>query len=241
MATLLYVASNPSVRGTLELHSEISAIQAQLTKHSDYTSDLRTIFLPDLNAASLAEALEQHRPDILHFAAHGSERGLVIKPTGGEDESATLRAEALDKWLPTPAPRLVFVNACRSELFAQELVKLGKVRVAIGTDADIQHGTARAAALIFYLRLFSGSTIKAAFEACRSMAAFEQPSLNMVLKTSFPKAEELVLRAGPSLLAKFIDENPRRSEGKYAFRLGITSCPSQTSQVIFFTDDETLG
>ena len=222
---IFYVAANPESMPPIRLDAEISAIQSQLLTQADADDRFDTVFLPDLDALSLEQALQRERPDILHIAAHGAGNGLVIKQAGSGSWSA-LDAFTLNAWLPNPAPRLVYINACNSQSFAKQLVGLNKVTVAIATDADIQNLAARTAAVTFYSRIISGSSIEDAFEACKRMALFQQKSVNMVIEASGANVSRAVLHQKPSLVARFLDHPPhRRQGGSFVFQIGVIACP----------------
>jgi hypothetical protein len=235
MKRLLYAAANPEGNEPLRLEAEITAIQERL---SGRDVALDPVFLPDLDAGRLEAALMDKRPDILHLAAHGDDDILAIRKIGGGEEELT--ADTLDSWFRDPAPKIVYINACKSERLAERLVELGRVDVAIGTNAAIQNQAARAAAVTFYSRIISGHTVRQAFRACSEMASFQQKSVGLVLKErpGTKTADTAFIQNSPLLVARFVDNPPApRPKGWFAFQLGIIGCPAQIHQVIFFTDD----
>jgi CHAT domain len=232
---VMYIASNPLELADLELPREITELQQ---KFADAGSDpVIFTFQPDLKVEQLPLQLAHFEPDVLHITVHGEKD--VLHLSSNENETVNLTAEMLYAFLPIlRPPRVIYLNACNSMSIAETLATEFGVPVAIGTSAPIKNWVARASARNFYERLFSGMTVEQAFGTCQQMArALSRGSVDMKMYCgtgSYPPGKE-VLRRKPLLVADFADGG--RLNGRY-FILGVDGCTPDTTQVVFFTDDE---
>jgi hypothetical protein len=235
---IMYVASNPKNRHSLNLEREINELQQRF----DWTSvePITLSFHPALRVEELPGELSKRRPEILHLAAHGDSEALALSDEDGEPIKVT--AEMLRGFFPpNHVPRLVYLNSCDSVRIAKRLVESGTVSLAIGSTAPITNRVARASAVAFYERLLAGLTIEQSFEACKQMAeAMAGAAASVKLYKSREVSPETdVMHPVPRLIADFMDGKLKpNSDGHYSFRLGLIGCPTGTTQVIFFTDDE---
>jgi len=114
----------------------------------------------------LFDALLRDRPQIIHFAGHGSENALGFVTDEGDKTDVvpggtlvdTLRS-ASDRIDP---PRLVVLNACKSSAQAKALVSC--VDFAIGMPYNVKDSRAIAFTRRFYDGLASGRTLQNAFD-----------------------------------------------------------------------------
>lgn len=193
---------------------------------------------PQLPVEDLPLEINRLKPDVLHISAHGDTNELELANADGM--LVKLTGEMLVAFLNFPkAPRLVYLNSCNSEQLAAHLVEV--VDFAIGTTQPISNRTARASALLFYDRLLTGATIENAYLAGRaSIKALQDASSTLhVRKGANEKTERLHLI--PQLVAKFEDDEFEPSKhGAYFVEIGLFGCPANTSQVVFFTDDESF-
>ena len=177
---LLTVAAQPHDTLQLDLAAELTALR-RLGKRRGIS--VRVLEGQDANPDSIRQALEQHRPHVVHFMGHGSfdaESGqgalYMVAPDGsscsvrGSDLAQTLReADAL---------RLVVLNACDTARAANgaAAAPLGGVSSAIvlaGIPSVIamQRPISDRAAITFanelYLRIASGETLDQAVTLAR--------------------------------------------------------------------------
>jgi hypothetical protein len=104
--------------------------------------------------------LHQHRPDILHIAAHSADKKLYL--ANYENETVQLDADMLLTFLSDVSPpRLIYLNACNSQEIAKDLIRV--VPMAIGSTAPISVKAGRATAVSFYERVLDGSSVGKAF------------------------------------------------------------------------------
>jgi hypothetical protein len=234
----MYVSSNPIDESSLNLDREITELQRQLYEVS--AEPIQFIFLPKLKVEDLPGELNRWQPDVLHLAAHGDQEALSLAQEDGKKVRVT--ADMLCAFFnPRQPPKLVYLNACDSQDIASKLS--GKIGVAIGSTAPITNRTARASAVTFYRGLLSGYSVDEAFTASQKMVeALEDRSASTTL---FPRhgvdPKSLFLCYLPRLVAKFKDPSLRSTKsGYYSVLIGVMGCPASTTQVIFFTDDETF-
>lgn len=233
---ILFVASNPSNEVGLQLDKEITEIQQRA--NIGQSGAVEFVFMPDLSLKQLNLELNHRRPDILHLSAHGSRDALVLR-RGTDGSEVAVRAETLLSFLnPEYPPQLIYINACNSDELARCLI--GRVPIAIGTTAPISNGAARAGAVSFYDRLLSGYSVSDAFEAQkRVIEALEDERTTVeifVAPGNDPSA--VIPHPVPRLEADFEDDIKPAKDGHYAFALRVVGCPANTTQVVFFTDDE---
>lgn len=232
---VLYVASNPIDASNLNLEREITAFRRNAVANSGEAVDF--IFLPNLPFEDLPAELSKNKPDILHISAHGMNEGLSL---AHEDrERVLLTAEMLCAFLDIdPAPKLVYLNSCDSKALAKQLTQ--RVPMAIGFDAPITNRAARQAALTFYIRLLEGQSIKRAYEASRMiMKGLDQNSVSSQLfSQDGVDPARWVLHVPTRIVARFWEDKTRPSGKNYLVEIGLSGCPRNTSQVVFFTDDD---
>jgi hypothetical protein len=236
---VLYVGSSPNDADDLRLGSEVNELQRRATFNSDEPASF--IFLPDMKVEDLPRELSRIRPDVLHISAHGDDESLSLADEKGV--RVELTAEILASFFPASGPpRLLYLNACNSHSIAKRMVAAGAIRFGVGSSAPITNQAARASAVAFYERLLGGSTLADAYRPCAGMLqALSRSAASMIL-VSHPSvdAQAEVLHPVPSIVADFVDGPSPSKDGEYAFRLGILDCPPSTSQVVFFTDDESF-
>jgi hypothetical protein len=234
---VLYVASNPNDQADLNLEREITELQRRLiTSPGD---QVLFEFLPALKVEDLPGQLRERKPDVLHLAAHGDSESLSLAKEGGA--RIELTAQALLAFLPPKdPPRIIYLNACKSHEMAQSLVGSGRVNMAIGSTAPITNGAARAGAVAFYEGLLAGYTVAEAFNSCQRMVEAltdDRVSVKLCVGGRGNPAHD-VLHDVPVLVAEFKSGKPVKNRGCYKVLIGITGCPRNTVQVVFFTNDE---
>ena len=117
------------------------------------------------------EGLDRHRPQLVHFHAHGTLEGVFLE---GPDGTAT-RITA--QWLVTafatyPSTRLVVLNTCTSVALAKALVQSPDTGVlgAVAWQNRVMAQDACAFVAAFYKRLASLDSVEAAFKfACAAV------------------------------------------------------------------------
>jgi hypothetical protein len=238
---VLYVASKSPVETDLMLTAEITELQRRFAARAADVVEFN--LLPDLSVEELPGELSRFRPDILHIASHGEDEGLSLSARAGD--AISVSAPVLHAFLPpNRIPRLIYLNACNSGPIAKELALKWSVPMTIGSTAPITNRAARSAAVAFYDRLLAGLPVHTAFVTCKRMleAMTKSHASANLFHSQETKPELEILHPVPMLLADFGNPQARpHREGEYSFRLGLRGCPANTTQVIFFTDDESFA
>lgn len=231
---LLYISCNPEEQNSLMVEDEINEMTLRISLTPG--DRVQSTFLPRCRLEDLATRIAQHRPKVLHIAAHGSDNELLFASSTGE--SKRLSGQTLKQLLPAQnGPRLVYLNACNSHDIAKELV--GRVAIVVATSTPITNRASRAAAGLFYERLTEGCTVQEAFEAAKSLGKALESSCEWTLESA-PDCDPAIERFCERLeiVARFSDHPPKVNKyGFYDFDLGVVGCPEGTAQVVLFTDE----
>lgn len=231
---VLYIGSKAEEAASLNLEREITDLQRRF---GDALGEpVSFTFLPRVLAEELAITLSKHKPDILHISAHGTTNVLALANEAGDE--VLLTATALRAYLGVDRPpRLVYLNACNSHEIAQALSDL--VPMVIGITQPITNRAARSGAAAFYGSLLDGASVARAFEVANHTIATLQAggtSAALHVRGGIEPNSEYMHRV-PRLVADFQDGIPRLQKGRYLIRAGVVGCPSNTVQLIVFTDD----
>lgn len=159
---VLFVAANPSSTSRLGLDEEIRRIQEKL-RGSEYqrSIDLRAAWAarPD----DLLQALNELRPDALHFSGHGDPGGAITfvdstgnpKPVSPRALTAAIRSAG-------ESVRLVVINACYSVQQASAVIEVAPC--AIGMNSAIGDEAAIIFSAALYRALAFGHSVRRAFD-----------------------------------------------------------------------------
>ncbi len=137
-------------------------------------------------------------------------------------------------------PDIVHISA-HGDDGARQLI--GRVSMAIGTTAPITNRAASKAAANFYIRLLEGKSVNTAFETCKMiMKGLNSVDIDAVL-FSHPRCDpsKQFMHVATRLAARFWkDKSKAAGSGDYKVEIGLVGVPRNTTQVVFFTDDETF-
>ncbi len=118
---ILILSSNP--RNDLQLNREIKDLK-NIIKRSQNQSQFEMEFELDVHLEQLHPLFLEEKPRIVHFCGHGTgEQGLVLQNQAGREQKVSTDAlsdlfELFDKEV-----ECVFLNACYSEVRANEIVR----------------------------------------------------------------------------------------------------------------------
>lgn len=170
--TVLFVASNFGGGGYLGLDDEMRSIQ-QHVRASEYRDAIRIESCLASRAADLLQALNQHRPQIVHFSGHGSENGdLVFRRDDGSPHCVSPSAIAQTfKTAGNDDLCLVVFNACYSQTQAQAVIE--HIDLAIGMGDAVTDDAAREFAAQFYSALGFGLSVARAFGQAKAAVMME--------------------------------------------------------------------
>lgn len=235
---VMYVASNPADASTLNLEREITELQQRFSESSAEPVQLH--FSPGIKVEDLPGQLMRRTPDILHLSAHGKRKHLSL--ANEERRTTIITAPMLLAFLPQDhLPTLIYLNACDSDSLAEELAET--VPLAIGTTAPISNRAARASAVVFYERILAGNSVEHSFTAGQQvLEALEgsRASARLFCKSGIDPSK-VILNPVPRIIAKFEDGSTKPDKNGWVWvQLGMKDCPPTTTQVVFFTDDESF-
>lgn len=237
---VLYIACNTAGADDLALEREITELQRRALQSSGAPAQFH--FLPALSVEELPMALSNYAPDVLHFSGHGEAGYLHMANVAGS--TVLVDGAMLTEFLKYERPpKLVYLNACTSSTLARTIVDCGSVTMSIGTTAPVTNRTARAAAVLFYDRILMGSSVRDAWAAGQKLMEGmqeKQVSSELYMGSGMDPSSHRLFSV-PRLVAR--PENDRFTfdrEGFIALELQLIGTPSNTLQVVFFTDDKSF-
>lgn len=170
--TVLFVATNFGGKGYLGLDDEMRSIQQHI-RASEHREAIRIEPCLAARASDLLQALNQHKPHIVHFSGHGSVDGdLVFRRDDGSAHQVS--PEAIAQTFKTAGNddlRLVLLNACHSRNQAQAVAE--HIDFAIGMGDAVSDDAARAFAAQFYSALGFGLSVAHAFGQAKAALMME--------------------------------------------------------------------
>jgi len=159
---ILFLSANQPGGSRLQLDREIHEIEAALQR-SKYRDRLELISKFAVRFNDFRQALLDHEPQVVHFAGHGSENGLmVLDKLGLATELMSLEAvEELFKLFSDQVECVIF-SSCDSEQLTAAIVKY--IPYVIGMKEKISDNPAIEFAVGFYDALGAGRSIEDAFQ-----------------------------------------------------------------------------
>jgi hypothetical protein len=160
--TVLFLAANPRDQTQLRLDEEIRAITEKL-RASEYRESVELISVWAIRPPDLLQALNEHKPHIVHFSGHGSSADELLF-LDSEGNAKPVSKEAIMATMNTLADniRVVVFNSCFSTGQAEAVTQY--VDVAIGMNADIGDEAARVFSAQFYSAIGFGRSVGEAFD-----------------------------------------------------------------------------
>jgi hypothetical protein len=158
LLTALAVTGDATVNGN-DFGSEVAAIRKALASNGS------VIERHCIEIAELRREIDNHRPTVVHLAAHADIGGICVSLNGApmavidSDLAIAIRAAA-------HRPRLVVLSYCDSENLARMLTgsPADHVEAAIGWRGKVTDPQARTFASLFYQRLHDITAIVPAFD-----------------------------------------------------------------------------
>ena len=169
--TVLFLASNPVDQDSLQLDEEVRAITKTIreSKHRDSVK-LESVWA--IRPPDVLLALNEHKPQIVHFSGHGSEDDeIVFLDDAGNSKMVTMNALVQMMMACADGIRLVFFNTCHSRNQAEALVR--HVEAAIGMNTAIGDLAARVFASQFYSSIGFGLSLQKAFDQAKALMMME--------------------------------------------------------------------
>lgn len=163
---ILFISANTRDSEPLDLSEEFRSI-AKAIRAAPYHDSFQLI--PELAArrSDLHDALLEHRPDVVHFACHGSAQAAILL-RGDGPHSEPVSAESLQSLFGVLHDNLVLVvfNACFAHTQAAAIRK--SAGLAIGMQAPVADRAAIRFASALYSALAHGRSVHEAFEIGKS-------------------------------------------------------------------------
>ena len=158
---VLFVASNPLDQNQLRLDEEIRAITEKV-RASDYRDSVQFVSRWAARPSDLLQALNEHKPHVVHFSGHGSiNNELIFQADDGSTKLVSQKAIVTTISTVPDNIRLVVFNACFSQAQAEAVTQ--NVEAAIGMSDAIGDDAARVFAAQFYSAIGFGCSVKKAF------------------------------------------------------------------------------
>lgn len=162
---VLFIASNPEDQTQLRLDEEIRAI-AQKIRESEYREsvELKSIWATRPN--DLLQALNEHKPTVVHFSGHGSDQSdLILQDDSGNTKLVSLGTIIEMFKVMASGIELVVFNACFSHAQAERVTQ--HVKAAVGMRDSVGDDAARVFAAQFYSAIGFGRSITEAFSQAK--------------------------------------------------------------------------
>jgi len=169
-AKVLFFAADPLSLGRegmprLELDAEVREIQAKV-RASEHRDALKFDYRLAARRDDLLQALNEIKPDIVHFSGHGWSEGLFLMDSRGRRSDRMDRTDLAELFrIFRGKIRVVVLNACVSEPQAEAIADV--VGCAIGMRGEISDEAAIAFGTAFYRALGFGQSVQAAFRQGR--------------------------------------------------------------------------
>ena len=158
---VLFLAANPLDTDRLRLDKEAREIENHI-RRSENRDTVEFLTKWAVRPLDLLSYLNQHKPTVVHFSAHGSSQEIMLEDANGTATAATPTALAsLFKALGRK-PAVVVLNCCHSSDHASMLTSV--VDCAIGINAAIGDAAAIVFASAFYQAIGYGCPIQEAFD-----------------------------------------------------------------------------
>jgi len=159
---ILFLAANPKDTDQLRLDEEIREIkQALLQAEFRDKFEIEQEFA--VRTSDIQAHLLRHKPHIVHFSGHGSEKSeIILEDKTGNSTPLSIRALSQLFSVLKDNIRCVVLNACYSEPQAQAIAK--HVDCVIGMSKAIGDPAAISFSVAFYQALGFGRDIKTAFD-----------------------------------------------------------------------------
>jgi CHAT domain-containing protein len=159
---ILFVSANPAGMPQLQLDKEAREIEAKI-RAAEYRDSLELITKWAVRPDDLLQALNQHKPHIVHFSGHGNPTEEIVlldelgKPKPVSKEALVHLFRALKDNI-----RVVVLNACFARPQAEAITE--EIDCAVGMMRAIGDNAAITFAASFYRAIGFGRSIKQAFD-----------------------------------------------------------------------------
>jgi hypothetical protein len=159
---VLFLAANPTSTISLRLDEEIRAITEKI-RISEHRDLIDVVSAWAVRPDDLLQALNMHKPQIVHFSGHGNRVGeiILVDKNGAPKSVSTKALKALFAALKDNI-QVVILNACYSCTQAEAIIEV--INCAVGMNDSIGDQAAIAFAASFYRALGFGRSVQDAFD-----------------------------------------------------------------------------
>jgi hypothetical protein len=181
---ILIWTANPKGQAWLRLENEVRAI-IESWERATLRSNFEIVHQGAVSTDNLQRSLREVKPQIVHFAGHGTEVGeLVLENVMSEAHRVTpdALAQLFGGLNNEDRPKCVFLNACCSSCSGLVDRIYEYIDCVIGINGQIEDSSAIAFAGGFYDALFNGNKPSNAFEAGRISLALKRMPGEPVLR-----------------------------------------------------------
>jgi len=169
--TILFLASNPVDQEQLHLDEEVRAINEMIRK-SEHRDSLRLESRWAVQPLDVLQAVNELKPQIIHFSGHGSQQDeIIFQDNAGNAKSVSKEAIVQTIAAGSDDIQLVFFNTCYSHDQAAAVVE--HVSASIGMNTSIGDTAARIFAASFYSAIGFGKSVGQAFQQARAALMLE--------------------------------------------------------------------
>jgi hypothetical protein len=159
---ILLLSANPINTNVLKLDEEMRAIM-QKVRAADHRDLINIVIAGAVRPDDLLQAMNEHRPHVVHFSGHGSEtEEILVCDERGKPK--TVSREALVALFESTRSNVqaVLLNSCYSRAQAEAIVSV--VPCAIGMNGTIGDEAALVFAASFYRAVAFGHSVGTAFK-----------------------------------------------------------------------------
>lgn len=163
--TVLFIASNPTDQSKLRLDEEIRAITKKI-RESEYRDAVELKSVWAVRPTDLLQAINEHKPTIVHFSGHGSNNNeLILQDDSGKTKLISLRSIVEMFKAVASGIKLVVFNTCFSANQANEIV--AHISSAIGMNTSIGDNAARVFSAQLYSAISFGKSMRESFDQAK--------------------------------------------------------------------------
>jgi hypothetical protein len=182
---ILLVTASPSGEELIRTDKEFKNILFEMKHSAPFREQFRIEVLPAATLEDLAKEILYQHPNLIHFAGHGTESGILLEDT--DEYKHEIRASVLLDLLKPHAGTIncVILNACKSLRVAQELAQC--IPYVVGMKQTHLDSTALAFSKGFYEAIGAGHSIEEAFQIAKSrlrLGPFDESLTPVLFKSS---------------------------------------------------------
>ncbi|MCW3097184.1 MAG: hypothetical protein JWL77_2802 [Chthonomonadaceae bacterium] len=193
---VLFVSANPTGTVQLALDEEIREITIKI-RASEHRDSVELISRWAVRPDDLLQALNEHKPHIVHFSGHGSPTEEIILLDNNREPKPVSKA-ALESLFHTLKDnvQVVMFNACFSKPQADAITQT--IDCAIGMNKAIGDHAAIVFAASFYRAIGFGRSVQEAFEQGKTALLLEgiqeDQTPELLVKTGVDAARVILIR-----------------------------------------------